>query len=129
VRILSLLAGIALVAVAFAAGTRVADTREGLIAEVITLLAALAGIGLILYAVFAGARPARATAVPRTPAPPRPPTGRDFALGSAGLGLAAVLIGGLVITGGWQWAAWGAVLLLPMIAGSVFLCGRYLRAR
>jgi hypothetical protein len=34
-----------------------------------------------------------------------------------------------VITGGWQWAAWGAVLLLPMIAGSVFLCGRYLRAR
>lgn len=128
-RLLSLIAGIALIVVAFGAATRVADTREGLIAEVITLLAGLAGISLVLYALFAGARPAPAPAVTRPPAPPRLPEARDFAIGSAGLGLAAVLIGGLVITAGWQWAAWGAVLLLPMIAGSVFLCGRYLMSR
>jgi hypothetical protein len=129
VRPLSLIAGIALIIVAFGAATRVADTRDGLIAEVITLLAAVAGIGLVLYALFAGARPAQATAAARPPAPRRSPNGRDFAIGSGGLGLAAVLIGGLVITAGWQWAAWGAVLLLPMIAGSAFLCGRYLRSR
>jgi hypothetical protein len=129
VRPLSLIAGIALIIVAFGAATRVADTRDGLIAEVITLLAAVAGIGLVLYALLAGARPAQATGAARPPAPGRSPNGRDFAIGSGGLGLAAVLIGGLVITAGWQWAAWGAVLLLPMIAGSAFLCGRYLRSR
>lgn len=128
-RLLSLIAGIALIAVAFGAGTRVADTREGLIAEVITLLAGVAGIGLVLYAVFAGARPGSAGGMARPPAPVRSPNAKDFAIGSAGLGLAAVLIGGLVITAGWQWAAWGAVLLLPMIAGSAFLCGRYMRSR
>lgn len=128
-RPLSLIAGIALIVVAFGAATRVADTRDGLIAEVITLLAGLAGISLVLYALFAGARPAPAPAMARPPMPPRLPEARDFAVGSAGVGLAAVLIGGLVITAGWQWAAWGAVLLLPMVAGSVFLCGRYLRSR
>jgi hypothetical protein len=129
-RRLSLIAGIALIVVAFGAGTRVADTREGLIAEVITLLAAVAGITLVLYGMFAGARPGqlRAAVVP-PPAPARLPSRRDFAAGSAGLLVAAVLIGGLVVTAGWQWAAWGSVLLLPMIAGSVYLCGRYLRAR
>jgi hypothetical protein len=130
VRLLSLIAGIALIAVAFGAGTRVADSREGLIAEVITLFASVAGIGLVLYAVFAGARPApRLPGVARPSAPARLPNRRDFAAGSAGLVLAAVLIGGLVVTAGWQWAVWGSVLLLPMIAGSVFLCGRYLRGR
>lgn len=129
-RRLSLIAGIALIVVAFGAGTRVADTREGLIAEVITLLAAVAGIGLVLYGLFAGARPApRAPGMAQPSAPARLPSRRDFAAGSAGLLLAAVLIGGLVITAGWQWAAWGSVLLLPMIIGSAFLCGRYLRAR
>jgi hypothetical protein len=128
VRRLSLIAGIALIVVAFAAATRVADTREGLIAEVITLLAAVAGIGLVLYAVFGGARPAPRPGVAHPRAQPRLPSRRDFALGSAGLVLAAVLIAGLVITAGWQWAAWGSVLLLPMIAGSALLCARYLRA-
>jgi hypothetical protein len=129
-RRLSLIAGIALIVVAFGAGTRVADTREGLIAEVITLLAAVAGITLVLYGMFAGARPGplRAAAV-QPSAPARLPSRRDFAAGSAGLIVAAVLIGGLVVTAGWQWAAWGSVLLLPMIAGSFYLCGRYLRAR
>jgi len=129
VRALSLIAGIALIVVAFGAGTRVTDTREGLIAEVITLLAGLAGIGLVLYALFGRARPTSAPGVTRPKEPARLPTARDFAIGSAGLVLAALLIGGLVITAGWQWAAWGAVLLLPMIAGSALLCGRYLRAR
>jgi hypothetical protein len=129
-RRLSLIAGITLIVIAFGAGTRVADTREGLIAEVITLLAAVAGIGLVLYAVLGGARPAAQPSGERQPpAPARLPGPRDFAAGSAGLLLAAVLIGGLVVTAGWQWAAWGTVLLLPMIAGSVLLCGRYLRAR
>jgi hypothetical protein len=129
-RRLSLIAGIALIVVAFGAGTRVADTREGLIAEVITLLAAVAGIVLVLYGMFAGRRPGppRAAVVPPS-APARLPSRRDFAAGSAGLLVAAVLIGGLVVTAGWQWAAWGSVLLLPMIVGSFYLCGRYLRAR
>jgi hypothetical protein len=129
VRLLTLTAGIALIAVAFGAGTRVADTREGLIAEVITLLAGVAGIGLVLFAVFARARPSSPVGVARPPAPVRSPSARDFAVGASGLALAAVLIGGLVITAGLQWAAWGTVLLLPMIAGSAFLCGRYLRSR
>jgi hypothetical protein len=127
VRGLSLIAGVALVVVAFGAATRVADTREGLIAEVITLLAAVAGIGLVMYAVFARALLAPVPGVAR-PAPARLPNRRDLAIGSSGLILAAVLIAGLVITAGWQWAAWGCVLLFPMIAGSAFLCGRYLRA-
>jgi hypothetical protein len=43
--------------------------------------------------------------------------------------LAAILIGGLAVSAGWQWAALGSVMLLPMIAGCGFLCGRFLRAR
>jgi hypothetical protein len=129
-RRLSLIAGIALIVLAFGAGTRVADTREGLIAEVITLLAAVAGITLVLYGMFAGARPGPPRApVMRPSEQARLPSRRDFAAGSAGLLVAAVLIGGLVVTAGLQWAAWGSVLLLPMIAGSFYLCGRYLRAR
>jgi hypothetical protein len=34
-----------------------------------------------------------------------------------------------VLSAGWQWAALGFVILLPMIAGSAFLCGRFLMAR
>ena len=56
-RWLAVVIGAALIAVAFVAGGRVADTREGLIAEVITLFTALVGVGLILYAWVAGARP------------------------------------------------------------------------
>lgn len=128
-RRLSLISGIALVAIAFGAATRVADTREGLIAEVITLFAGLVGISLVLYGLFAGARPAARPAVARSPAPARTPTARDFAIGASGLGLAAILVGGLVITAGLQWAALGSVVLLPMIAGSAVLCARFLRAR
>lgn len=126
-RRLSLIAGIALVAIAFGAATRVTDTREGLIAEVITLLAALVGISLVLYGLLAGPRPAGTPPLLRPPA--RTPSAKDFAIGAFGLGLAAILIGGLGITAGLQWAALGSVLLLPMIAGSAVLCARFLRAR
>ena len=44
-------------------------------------------------------------------------------------GLQTVLVGGLAVTSGWQWAALGLVMLLPMIAGSAFLCVRFLRAQ
>jgi hypothetical protein len=129
-RWISLIAGIAFVALAFAAATRVADTREGLVAEVVTLFSGLAGVSLVLYGLFAGVRPASRRGVARTPAPPpRAPSSRDLAIGAGGLGLAAALLGGLFISAGWQWAALGFVILLPMIAGSAFLCGRFLLAR
>ena len=126
-RRLSLVAGAALIVIAFASATRVADTREGLIAEVITLLSGLVGVSLLLYGLLAGA--ARPAPRPSVPAPVRPPSSREFTIGAAGLGLAALLVGGLAISAGWQWAALGSVMLLPMIAGSAFLCGRFLRAR
>lgn len=118
-----------LIALAFWAATRVANTREGLIAEVITLLAGLAGMMLVFYGLFAGARPAARLSPPRPPAPARPPSSRDFALGAAGLVLAMVLVGGWGISAGWQWAALSVVVLLPMIVGSAILCIRFLRAR
>lgn len=128
-RWLSLISGVALVAVAFAAASRVANTREGLIAEVITLLAGLVGVSLVLYGLVGRARPTTRPGTPPTATPPRAPSSRDFALGASGLLLATILIGGLGVTAGWQWAALGTVLLLPMIAGSAFLCGRFLKAR
>lgn len=128
-RWLSLIAGTALVAVAFGAAARVANTREGLIAEVITLFAGLVGVSLVLYGLVAGARPATRRVVPSSRAPVRAPSAREFALGASGLAVAAILVGGLEITAGWQWAALGSVVLLPMIVGSVVLCGRFLRAR
>jgi hypothetical protein len=121
--------GIVLIGVAFAAGTRVADTREGLIAEVITLLGGLAGISFLLYGMFAHVRRPLPASVhqPAQPIAVRP--SRDLAIGGGGLLLAATLLSGLAISGGWQWAALGLVLLLPMIAGSLYLCARFLRAR
>ncbi len=127
-RWLSLGTGIVLLGIAFAAATRVADTREGLIAEVITLLGGLAGVSFLLYGLVANAqRTLPARVVSTQPAMIRP--GRELAIGSGGLLLAAVLLSGLAISAGWQWAALGLVLLLPMIAGSIFLCARFLRAR
>ena len=123
-RWVSLVAGIALIAIAFAAGT-----RDGLIAEVVALLGGLAGISLVLYGLFARPRHAlRSTAVNPPPTPAVRP-GRELALGGAGLVLAVVLLSGLALSGGWEWAALGLTLLLPMIAGSAYLCARSLRAR
>jgi hypothetical protein len=124
-------AGLALVAVAFIAASRVADTREGLIAEVVTLLAGLGGVLLLLY----GLVPKRAAgphdAAQATPPPFRragPRSANDLLLGSAGLLVAAVLLTGLVMSGGWQWALIGALLLVPMIAGCVYLCAAFMAA-
>jgi len=130
-RWLSLAAGLALLVVAFAAGSRVADTREGLIAEVVALLGGLAGVSLVLYGMFAGIRsaPPRASATRSRSEPEviaRPV--RDLALGAAGIGLALFLVGGLAVSGGVLWAGLGSVLLVPMIAGSIYLCVRFARA-
>lgn len=129
-RWIAALAGLALVAIAFIAASRVADTREGLIAEVVTLFAGLVGVLLLLYGLVpkraAGARDAApASAAPRQ-AGPR--SANDLLLGSAGLLVAAVLLTGLVMSGGWQWAVIGALLLLPMVAGCVYLCAAFMAA-
>jgi len=133
VRWLSLVAGAALVALAFAAATRVADTREGLIAEVILLFAAMAGIALLIYGLAAR----RGLAEPRLPAGTparvlqaarsRPRSTRDLLTGAGGVALAAALLAGLALSGGVLWVALGFALLLPMLAGSVYLFVRYMR--
>jgi hypothetical protein len=131
VRWLALVSGIALVVIAVAAVTRVTDTREGLIAEIITLLGGLAGISLLIYGLAARPRPQSAPAgQPATVAPMRrrPRSTRDLGLGGAGLALALILLAGLTASGGWWWAAFGFALLLPMISGCLYLCVRYLRA-
>ena len=128
-RWLALVAGVALIALAIAAVTRVADTREGLIAEIVTLLGALAGVSLLIYGL--AARPRPQVAAPIRPGPtlatPRGRSSRDLLLGAAGVALALILLGGLAISGGLLWAAFGLALLLPMLAGCGYLCLRYLR--
>ena len=124
------LAGLSLVAIAFVAASHVADTREGLVAEVVTLFAGLGGVLLLLYGLVpkrgAAARSAAAALPQQRRAGPR--SANDLLLGSAGLLIAAVLLTGLVMSGGWQWALIGALLLLPMIAGCVYLCAAFLAA-
>jgi hypothetical protein len=129
-RWLALVAGIALVALAFGAGSRVADTREGLIAEVITLFSGLAGVALLVYGFVA--RPGAPAAPPRLATGSAPAeharSVRDLLAGVGGIVLALALLTGLAMSGGAMWAGFGLVLLLPMLAGSVYLCVRYLRA-
>jgi hypothetical protein len=130
-RWLALVAGVALVALAAGAVTRVADTREGLIAEIVTLLAALAGVSLLIYGLTARRRtPAQRLPAHGQPAAPhpRPRTSRDLVLGAAGVLLALALLAGLAVSGGPLWAGLGLALLLPMLAGSVYLCLRFLRS-
>jgi hypothetical protein len=129
VRWLSLIVGLGLVVVAFVAGSRVADTRDGLIAEVVTLLGGLVGVSLVLYGLLAGARPVSRQSAPLAPAPARTPSTKELTIGIGGLVVSVILIGGLAVSAGWQWAALGSVMLLPMIAGSAFLCVRFVRAR
>jgi hypothetical protein len=117
-----------LIAVAFIAASHVSDTREGLLAEVVTLLAGLAGVGLLLYGL-----------VPRRPSAGGPPHGQaatskprrtanDLLLGAGGIAISLILLGGLAYSGGWGWAAMGGVLLIPMIAGSGYLLIEFSRA-
>lgn len=118
-------------ALAFAAATRVTDTREGLVAEIITLLAGAAGVVLLIYGLAArrrnGASPARVSAGP-SQHEPRPRSRNDLVLGVGGILVTAFLVGGLALSGGFPWALLGSALLLPMAAGCVYLCVRFLRA-
>jgi hypothetical protein len=129
-RWLALIAGAALIVLAIGAVTRVADTREGLVAEIVTLLGALAGVSLLIYGLTVRPRPQVAS--PTRPGPaiatPGPRAWRDLFLGAAGIALALILLGGLAISGGLVWAAFGLGLLLPMLGGCAYLCLRYLRA-
>ena len=128
-RWLSLSAGVALVAIAFAAATRVG---EGLISEVITLLAGLVGISLILYGLFANTRPSGTTLQGARPArqekPQTVPTANALVIGGGGIALAVLLLAGLAISGGVLWAGLGLLLLLPMVAGSAYLCVHFVRS-
>jgi cytochrome c-type biogenesis protein CcmH/NrfG len=118
-----------LIAIAFVAGGRVADTREGLLAEVVTLLAGLAGVGLVLYVWVSGARP-RPTEQPVAAKGPETQTrsATELLVGAVGLAIAAALIAGVALSAGGLWALMGSVLLLPMILGSGYLCLRFFRA-
>lgn len=129
-RWLALGIGVVLLAVAFMAGGQVADTRDGLVAEVIALLAGLAGVSLVLYFWMSGASP--------RPDSPAPPAGKgssgqirsatELVAGAVGLVVAAALVGGVALSAGGWWALMGLVLLLPMIIGSAYLCIRFFRA-
>jgi len=104
------------------------------VAEVVTLLGGLAGIGLLTYAFASrpratGSSSSSTSRVSRTPAlGGRQRSSRDLVLGAGGVVLAVCLLAGLAFSGGPLWAAFGLALLVPMIAGSVYLCLRFLRA-
>lgn len=128
-RWMALVTGAALIVLAFAAATRVADTREGLIAEVITLLAGVTGLSLVTYSFFARKRHdvAGSAAAARPDLLSSRGSPRDLVAGIAGVALSVVLLAGLGFSGGVLWAGLGFLLLLPMLAGSVLLCWRALR--
>ena len=130
-RVASVVVGAALVLLSFVATTRVADTREGMVAEVVTLLGFAVGTALLIYGLAARRGPSGAPAPRSVPAPPslsRPRERRDLLLGTGGIVLALALLTGLAASGGPLWAGFGLALLLPMFAGSVYLCVRFLRA-
>ena len=122
--------GVLLVAVAFLAGAQVADTREGLIAEVVALFAGLGGVILLLYGLIPRRSDNRPTSQPKQVTQRRARrTANDLVLGGAGMVIAIVLFGGLALSGGWLWAALGGVLLVPMVAGSAYLVVAFARAQ
>jgi hypothetical protein len=129
-RPLGIAGGLLLVAVAFIAATKVADTREGLVAEVVTLMSGLAGVGLLLYGLIPR-RPAAAPAGAPRPGGSRsqgPRSANDLVLGALGLVVAIGLLAGLVLSAGWLWALLGGVLLLPMTIGCGYLLAAFIRA-
>ena len=129
-RWIALVAAAALVAIAFAAAGRVTDTREGLVAEIVTLLGGATGFVLLIYAFGARKRPAPpdSTGGTTTTRTAYARSSRDLLLGGSGIALSIILLGGLALSGGPLWAGFGLAILLPMLAGSVYLCVRYLRA-
>jgi len=130
VRWLALATGAMLIVVAFGAGSRVADTREGLLYEVTALLAGLAGVSLVLYGWVSRARPRAGGMSPPAdkPLPAQSRSATDLLVGAVGLVVAAGLVAGIVLSAGAPWALMGFVLLLPMIVGCAYLCLRFLRA-
>ena len=129
-RIVAVVIGLVLIAIAFIAAGSVADTRQGLIAEIVTLLAGLAGTGILLYGLVPRRPPApqELRAMPSRPQPASSRTANDLLLGGSGLVIAAVLVGGLFWSAGWEMALVGGVLLLPMIAGCAYLVVLFTRA-
>ena len=129
-RTLGIGGGLLLIAVAFIAATNVADTRQGLIAEIVTLLSGLAGVALLLYGLVPKrAAPASTAGPKRTEAAVQGPrTANDLLVGTVGMLLAVILLGGIVLSAGWMWALLGAVLLLPMTIGCGYLLAAFIRA-
>lgn len=125
-----LIAGVVSMGVAFFAAAHVADTREGLVYEVATLFAALIGVILILVGLFAPAMRSRGSGGPRVgsgSSEPQIHLASELLAGAGGLVLAALLLTGLAVSAGPMWGLLGLVLLLPMIAGSAYLCFRFIR--
>ena len=122
--------GAILVTIAFLAGARVADTRDGLVFEVIALLAGLAGVSLLMYGWVAATL--QAHAVNRPPPIRKPPvqvrSANELLIGVGGVFVAAVLVVGIGLSAGPEWALLGLVLLMPMVIGSAYLCLRFFRA-
>ena len=128
-RRVAVVAGFLLVVVAFVAGSQVADTRSGLIAEVTTLIAGAAAVGLLLFGLTQGRRPAQASPPETlTTTPPKVRYLNDLILGAGGLLVAATLATGLALSADAPMAFAGLVLLGPMVAGSGYLCAAFLRA-
>lgn len=127
----ALVAGVILIVGAFGAATRVADTREGLVYEVVTLLGGLAGVSLLLYGLVATLGRARGTdQAPRaSPAPSeKVHNAAELLVGASGLVVAVILVVGIAASAGVLWALLGSILLLPMIAGCAYLCLAFARA-
>ena len=129
-RWLALATGAGLIVIALAAGSRVADTHEGLISEVVALLAGLAGVSLVIYGWASAARPQAGSELPPTGAPGgQARSATDLLVGGAGLLVAAGLVAGIAVSAGALWAVMGFALLLPMVLGCAYLCIRFLRAQ
>ncbi len=121
--------GALLIGVAFVAAFGVADTRQGLVAEVVTLLSGLTGTGLLIYGLVPSWTSGARHDSGRSAAPPKasPRTANDLVIGVPGLLLVGVLLTGLAISGGWLWASLGGLLLLPMGIGSAYLVAAFTR--
>ena len=128
-RIIFVAAGLLLVTLAFIEAAQVADTRDGLIAEVITLFSGLGGVSLLLYGLVPRRRDTRPTQPVQQERPRTRRTANDLLLGAGGVVLAVALLSGLAYSGGWGWAALGGVLLVPMTAGSAYLLIAFARAK
>ena len=131
-RWLSISTGAVLIVIAFAAGLRVSDSREGLIYEIVTLFSGLIGVSLLLYGLVAHSFRGRDR--PRAPARQshstpaiRVHTLNELVIGAVGLLVAALLVVGLAASGGALWGVLGFAILLPMVAGCGFLCYGFIR--